>query len=432
MHENDEATPDLPEQAAAPATSKERIASLDLIRGIAVLGILAANIVAFGQPWSAYSWPGGFLTGHDTISDWLWVVQFVLIDGKMRGLFTLLFGAGMALFMERAWSRGEGRSLQARRLAILLVFGLIHFFFIWRGDILVLYSIAGFGTMLFLRKAPGKLLTLGLLGYAVGAVFYALSLGSAYVIADTQFGQAEGMEEARSSIADAKQATLEDDRTEIPIMTEGSYADYVSHNLADHAGDLLDVVFFFVFETVPLMLIGMAFYRYGWFSTAGDVGRRKAWGWALLITGTGLTLALALWVKAAGFTYWGAMSAMSAFSLLPRLSMILGMALLLGLFGNSASGWLVERLSAAGRVAFTNYLGTSVLMMLIFHPWAGGLWGELTRPELYLVVALGWAIMLAWSKPWLARYRYGPLEWLWRCLTYGRLFPLKRDSQREP
>ena len=65
-------------------------------------------------------------------------------------------------------------------------------------------------------------------------------------------------------------------------------------------------------------------------------------------------------------------------------------------------------------------------MMLIFYPWAGGLWGELTRPELYLVVALGWAVMLGWSKPWLARFRYGPLEWLWRCLTYGRLFPLRK------
>ncbi|MCB2052554.1 MAG: DUF418 domain-containing protein, partial [Novosphingobium sp.] len=105
---------------------------------------------------------------------------------------------------------------------------------------------------------------------------------------------------------------------------------------------------------------------------------------------------------------------------------VMGLAAVLAVYGATAQGWLAERLSAAGRMAFSNYLGTSLLMMSIFHPWAGGLWGELTRPELYLVVALGWAVMLMWSKPWLARYRYGPLEWLWRCLTYWQLFPLRR------
>ncbi|WP_338241215.1 DUF418 domain-containing protein [Aurantiacibacter hainanensis] len=419
------ATPDGEPQAVAPVASAERIASLDFIRGFAVLGILAANIVAFGQPWSAYSWPGGFLTPHDATSDWLWVAQFVLVDGKMRGLFTLLFGAGMALFMERAWERGAEVGLQGRRLAWLLLFGLVHFYLIWRGDILILYSISGFASLLFIRMTAGKLLTLGLIGYVIGALIYALAIGSAWLIADTAVGDAAG-EDAQSSIAEAKQANLEDDRVEISIMTEGSYAEFVGHNFSEHLTDPLDTLFLMVFETVPLTLIGMAFYRFGWFSPGGATGKRRAWGWGLLLGGAGLTLLMALWVKDEGFTYWGTVSAMASFSMLPRLPMVIGLALLLALYGNHASGWLAERLSAAGRAAFTNYIGTSVLMMLIFHPWAGGLWGELTRPELYLVVALGWAVMLAWSKPWLARYRYGPLEWLWRCLTYGRLFPLRR------
>lgn len=422
----DKATPDGEARAIAPATGGERIASLDFIRGVAVLGILAANIVAFGQPWSAYAWPDAFLSGHDDTADWLWVAQFVLIDGKMRGLFTLLFGAGMALFMEKAWARGASRSLMVRRLAFLLLFGLVHFFLIWRGDILVLYSVAGFAAMLFLRMSAPRLLTLGLIGYVVGALVYALAIGSAYIIADTAFGQAEGMEEARGSIAEGKQTAIADDQAEIPIMTDGSYADFVAHNFTQHAGDPLNAILLMVFETVPLMLIGMAFYRFGWFGSSADHRKHRAWGWGLFLTGAGLTLWMALWVKAEGFTYWGTLSAMMAFSMLPRLPMILGLALLLTLYGNAASGWLAERISAAGRAAFTNYIGTSVLMMLIFHPWAGGLWGELTRPELYLVVALGWAVMLTWSRIWLAKYRYGPLEWLWRCLTYARLFPLRR------
>ncbi len=422
----EQTTPDGAIEAVVPAGAAQRLGSLDFIRGFAVLGILAANIVAFGQPWSAYSWPDGFLTGHDTAADWLWVAQFVLIDGKMRGLFTLLFGAGMALFMEKAWERGASRTLLARRLIFLLLFGLVHFFLIWRGDILVLYSLAGFATMAFLRWEPRQLLTLGLIGYGMGALFYALAIGSAYFIADTVMGQSAAMEQARVAIDEGKQTAIADDQIEIPIMTEGNYADFVLHNLAEHAGDPVNAVFLMIFETAPLMLIGMAFYRFGWFSPGGATGKRKAWGWAMLLVGGGISLAMALWVKSEGFTYWGTLSAMMAFSMLPRLPMVLGLALLLALYGNHASGWLAERLSAAGRAAFTNYIGTSVLMMLVFHPWAGGLWGELTRPELYLVVALGWAVMLAWSRPWLARYRYGPLEWLWRCLTYGRLFPLRR------
>lgn len=421
-----QATPDDAAEAVAPAKAGERIASLDFIRGFAVLGILAANIVAFGQPWTAYSWPEGFLPGHDETSNWLWVAQFVLVDGKMRGLFTLLFGAGMALFMEKAWERGATRSLLARRLGFLLLFGLIHFFLIWRGDILVLYSIAGFAAMGFLRWKGQQLLTLGLIGYVLGALFYALAIGSAYFIADTAMGQAEGMEEVRASVEAGRMAAIEDDRTEVPIMTEGNYAQYVAHNFSAHATDPINSLFIMVFETVPLMLIGMAFYRFGWFGSGGATGKRKAWAWMMLLGGGALSLWMALWVKAAGFTYWGTLSSMMAFSMLPRLPMILGLSLLLAIYGSAASGWLAERLSAAGRAAFTNYIGTSVLMMLIFHPWAGGLWGELTRPELYLVVALGWAVMLLWSKPWLEKYRYGPLEWLWRCLTYGKRFPLKR------
>ena len=150
------------------------------------------------------------------------------------------------------------------------------------------------------------------------------------------------------------------------------------------------------------------------------------WGWIGIVGGSLLTLFIGLGVTSNGITFWEGIAALTGYLHYPKLPVVLGIAAVLAIHGASASGWLAERLSAAGRAAFTNYLGTSVLMMLIFHPWAGGLWGELSRPELYLVVALAWAVMLLWSKPWLERYRYGPLEWLWRCLTYGKRFPLKR------
>lgn len=148
--------------AIVPVAAGERIATLDFIRGIAVMGILAANIVAFGQPFDAYMYPAAFLTDPADPGGWMWIAQFILIDGKMRGLFTLLFGAGMYLFMEKAWARGATRGLQAWRLMILAVFGMIHFFFIWPGDILFYYALFGFIALACLRWSVKTQLWVGL------------------------------------------------------------------------------------------------------------------------------------------------------------------------------------------------------------------------------------------------------------------------------
>ena len=414
-----------PEQAK-PTGAANRIGSLDFIRGLAVMGILAANIAAFGQPFGAYMWPEAFLTPHGESSDWMWVAQFVLVDGKMRGLFTLLFGAGLYLFMEKAWEPGASRWLQVRRLAWLLVFGAVHFFFIWRGDILVFYAIAGFVAVLCLRWKAKTQFVVGILGYLVGALFLMASIGLGYFVTETSFGEREGMAEVREGFDAGKAAAVADDAAETEILTDGSYADFVAHNFSEHASDPLAGFVLFGFETLPLMLMGMALYRWGLFSGGLRAGRQRLWGWIGVAVGTALTIPIALWAKDTGFTYWGNTSAFMAFSHLPRLPVVLGLAALLALWGSQANGWLARRVSAAGRAAFTNYLGTSVVMILVFHPWAGGLWGDLTRPGLYVIVVLAWVLMLAWSQPWLKRFRFGPLEWLWRCLTYWRLFPLRR------
>ena len=412
--------------APAPIAKTGRLLGLDFTRGIAVLGILAANIIAFGQPFSAYMWPEGFVTPHGDNSGWMWIAQFVLIDGKMRGLFTLLFGAGLVLFMEKAWARGATRWLQARRLGFLLMFGLIHFFLIWRGDILIMYAVAGFIAMACLRWRAKTQLWAGIIGYVVGALLYAAMMGPTYFVADTALGEQEQFAEMRDDLIEGKADELADRETEIAILTEGSYADYVSHTVSQHAVDLKFILTLFMFETLPLMLLGMGLYRMGMFSGELDPGTQRMWGWIGVIAGSLLTLPIAWWVMTSGFTYYGTLAALMGFSPLPRLPVVIGLAALLALWGPVATGWLGQRFIAAGRMAFTNYLGTSVIMMLVFHPWAGGLWGDLNRPQLYVVVLVAWAIMLLWSKPWLERFRYGPLEWLWRCLTYGKLFPLKR------
>ena len=424
-------TPDMggtaTERPQPVAQTGNRIASLDFIRGIAVMGILAANIVAFGQPMSAYMYPDAFLVPHDATDDWLWVAQFVAIDGKMRGLFTLLFGAGMYLFLEKAWARGSGRWLQVRRLLWLGLFGLVHYFFIWKGDILFIYAAAGLIALLFVRMERRNQFVLGAIGYVIGGVLYmGLAAGMTGGMAGTFAQSPEEAAEIRADMIYGKQLELEESLVDAELIGSGDYAGLVAHNFTEHGSDLAFTLLLFWLETLPLMLIGMALYRKGLFSGGIDRGRQARWGWASLALGAALTLWIALMVRGEDYSYYATLSAFIGWAHFPTILMVLGLAALLALWGEKANGWLAERISAAGRAAFTNYLGTSVLMMLVFHGWAGGLFGELTRPWLYAVMAGAWVVMLLWSKPWLDRFRYGPLEWLWRCLTYGRIFPLKR------
>ncbi len=415
------------EGTVAPVAAAQRIDTLDFIRGIAVMGILWANIVAFGQPFEAYMYPAAFRTDPGDPGGWLWITQFVLIDGKMRGLFTLLFGAGMYLFMEKAWARGATWRLQAWRLVILAAFGLFHFFFIWPGDILFFYAAFGLPVLACTGWSAKSQLWTGLVGYMVGVIFYAIAVSLPWAVVDTPFGTSSpDFAEMRAGMIAGIDTTIA--RGAIPgdAIAAGDYGGLLAHRFAEQWYEPWTNLLFFFLESIPLMLIGMALYRMGFFSGTFNRAKMIGWGWAGLIVGALAHLGIALVVKEGGFTFYGTLAGFIAWSPLPRLPMVLGLAALMVVYAPSASGWLGERIRAAGRAAFTNYLGTSILMMFIFHGWALGLFGALNRPQLYLVVLLSWAVMLAWSKPWLDRYNYGPLEWLWRSLTYGRAFPLPR------
>lgn len=414
-----------PDQPSPIAEGGRRIASLDFIRGLAVMGILAANITYFGQPMVAYTWPDGFLVPTGDPDGWMWALQFVLIDGKMRGLFTLLFGAGLYLFLERSWQQGRGRGLQARRLAFLLLFGLIHFFFIWKGDILTGYAMCGLAALLFVKMSARKQLVLGLVGYFLGALAFAGLFGSMHA-ADRMEPADEEAAASQIEMRSMKTDSIADGEIETALISAGDYPGLVAHNFAEHWSDPLTFLLQILFETLPLILIGMALYRMGLFDGRMAPHKLRRWGWIGLLGGAAMSAMIAWWAVGEGLTYFATMLAFIGLAGFANLPMVLGLAALLSLAGARASGWLAERVSAAGRSAFTNYIGTSVVMLFVFHGWAGGLYGELNRPQLYLVVLATWVLILAWSKPWLDRFRYGPLEWLWRCLTYGRSFTLRR------
>ncbi|WP_296674777.1 DUF418 domain-containing protein [Novosphingobium sp.] len=411
-----------------PVTQAERLVSLDFIRGIAVLGIVFANIAAFGQTMMAYIWPPALAEGPTSIDKLFWLIQYILVDGKMRGLFTLLFGAGMMLFMERAWARGATRWLQARRLGWLLLFGLLHLLLLWHGDILHGYAISGIILLAAMKWQPRTKLITGLVLYMLGSLAFGAQMGGSYAASVNPEIAAKLKPEQRKEILGAGERTLAKNAETIALYRDGSFFDVARHMTVDKAGQTLGQSLFFSFmETVPLALMGMALFEMGLFSGGMNAGAMRKWGWAGLIAGSAATLALGLWAYRADFPFMLTLLVFVGASPLPRLAVILGLAALLAQWAPRAvGGALGARLVAAGRMAFSNYLGTSLLLVPIFNGWGLGLFGQFGRVELFGFVLAVWALMLLWSKPWLEHFRYGPLEWLWRCLTYWRIFPLRR------
>jgi uncharacterized protein len=421
---------DIAENRPGPISAAEdRIASLDVVRGVAVLGIVVANIIGLGQPMTAGVWPDAFLSPAGPAADLLWSAQLVLIDGKFRGLFTLMFGAGLALFYRRAWSRGGGYGLVARRLGWLGVFGFAHWALLWRGDILLSYAVAGFVVMWFASWEWQKQLTLGLIGYSVGALIGFASSVPLALAAGGSLSASSGVSEMQRSLRTLEAADLADGQVEAELLRDGDQAGLIAHALSDHLPSLPKETLFGLFEAAPLMLIGMGLLGAGLFDGRIAARRQRMWGWTLWLAGTLATIPIAAWGMARGITYWDSFAALTGWSSLPRLAAAAGLLALLALWAQSATGWLAKRLAAAGRCALTNYIGTSGLALAVFAGWGLGLFGQLTRLELYGIAVLIWIVMLAWPVWWLARYRYGPLEWLWRCLTYGWRFPVRRWSQ---
>lgn len=384
-----------------------RLASLDVMRGVAVLGILLLNMASFGLPEAAYLNPrayGGW-HGMDLAT---WALNFVLFDGKMRGLFSFLFGASMLLVIERAEANGESAaSVHYRRMVWLLAFGLAHLWLVWHGDILAHYALIGmlaFG----LRKLPTeRQLALGVVLVLATTVIFAGLPGAIH--AGHELQELNRMMGVPAAGEIARELAL----------YRGDYAGILRARFAGHAATPLVLLWFFGPETLAYMLFGMAGLRSG--MLRGDWSRERYRRWLLICWGIALPLygALAAYQIAAGFSLFPvALGWMLTVPLRPL--MIAGWACLILLLARPG-GALTERLAAAGRMAFTNYLLTSLICTTLFYGYGFGWFGHLSRWQLYPVVLVIWAMILLWSKPWLARFRFGPFEYLWRSLARGSL-----------
>ena len=414
--------------ATLPSTeTSRRIVTLDIVRGLAVMGILAMNIVAFAMPPQAYINPLAY--GTETAADFaVWAFNFVFVDGKMRGLFSFLFGASMLLVAELAASKGESaKSVIFRRQLWLAVFGLIHFYFIWFGDILFHYALIGMIAFAFRRKAPKALVRWGIAFLILQLVLMAASSGYAHMLADkiaAGTASPDELEAWKSMSRDVAVPSAEKMR-EIMALYLGPWTGIVRYQLTEQATMPLFFTILFGAETLAYMLFGMAGLKSGFLTGEWDNRRYLRWAAVGLAIAIPAYIFIACRVLVDGFTVPGIFTWIMTATVPFRPLMIVAYAGLI-IVATRRGGWLVDRIASAGRAAFSNYLGTSLLMTFIFYGWGLGFFGQLSRAQLWLVVIGAGVLMLAWSKPWLDRFNYGPFEWLWRSLSRWKLQPMRK------
>ena len=400
--------------AAGPTEAGGRIASLDVLRGFALLGILVMNIQLFAMPSAAYQNPTAFgdLAG---INLGVWAFAHVFFSQKFLTLFSMLFGAGVCLFADRIEARG-GRPAKwhYRRMGWLLAFGLAHAYLLWAGDILVTYAICGCLVYLLRRRRPRTLLVAGLASLTATSLLL-VAAGSALTlpgvpdeaISEVERGWKPDAPELEAEVAAYRGGWSEQQ----PVRAEEA--------LGIHLGLL---PFFAIWFCGGLMLIGMALYKWGVLGAARDdrfYGRLASIG---LLAGLPLVAFGMWWNFAGGWAWQRSMffgTLFNSWGCIPVALGYLGLVMLAVRRGFLPG--LQARLAAVGRMAFTNYLLQTVLCTTIFYGHGLGLFGSVERYQQLLIVFAVWALQLWLSPIWMRRYSYGPLEWLWRTLTYGRL-----------
>lgn len=425
---------------AAPVAAAERIASLDVLRGIAILGILVMNIYAFAMPFPAYSNPL-LMGGMEPINLGTWFVTHILFDQKFLSIFAMLFGAGIILMSSRAASKGArpGRIFYRRQFWLVLL-GALHAYFIWFGDILFMYALVGMLAYLFRNRTPATLIIVACCLLPV-AVILGYGLSAQMQAAKAEVAEIETLLQAGEAISEAQQQALDDWQEQRAFMAptaEDIQADLDIH-LGSYAGltawripnamqfQVFGLLIFGVWRVLGLMLIGMALMKIGILDAARSAGFYRTMMVACYGIGLPLTAYSALDLHAHGFDPLYAMGAGSSANYFGSVVVALGhVALVMLLIKTGFVQGMLRRFAAVGRMALSNYLMHSIVLTSVFYGYGLGLYGSIPRFWQMGFVAVLIGLQMLLSPWWLARYQFGPAEWLWRSLTYWARQPMRR------
>ena len=391
------------------APERGRVAALDALRGVAVAGIVPMNVLAFAMPATAYVNPRayGLESGLDAV---LWAVSFVFVEDKFRALFAMLFGAGVAILIERAKARPWAGHFA--RMAALMVIALAHAVLLANNDVLRSYAVVGLVLPLVVAWPVRRLLvaaTLLMTGQFLASLWFAWEwLGvwwqgtnlAALAEAERLFGAdpqviASALERGQESLGERIERRLADPYLQVRAVTAT------------------------IPSTLAAMLIGVALWRNGLLAGRWERARLLRLARRLALFTLAPLIAMAAWSMAS--TYSAIVTAFNALVLSAPFDVLLGIsyaALAMALF---TDGKWTQHWAAVGRMALTNYLATSLIFAGIFAAWGLGLFGAVTRTQALGLGLIPIAAMLLWSPLWLARFKRGPAEWLWRSMAAGRL-----------
>jgi len=426
-----------------PVSASDRISSLDIIRGVALLGILMINIEIFSTPWEYIVNPS-LTNDFEGFNKIVWFIKKYLFEAKMWSLFSMLFGAGAYLLISRAEEKGNGSviaDIYYRRLIFLLLFGLLHAYLIWSGDILYIYAVVGL-FLYPLRKIPLRWMialilalfvinmTLCLITYRNDRLLYQEIL-KIETVARNGIELTKKQQEKLNQWEATESSVVPDPaviRENIKVMSKGSYLKVRQEEKKwvyyMHTELMYNRVFLM---TLIMMLLGMTLMKYGVLSASLS---KEFYIRILLISypvGFILVYLRTHHLIKHGFDLLST-DVDSIVRNLERIAISLGHIGLICLFTKAGIlGWLKKSLAAVGRMAFSNYIMQSVICSLIFFGYGWGLYGKMNLAQQLWVVGVIWFIQLIVSPIWLKYFRFGPLEWVWRSLTYLKKQPFRNE-----
>ena len=402
-----------------PTLGQERIQAIDVLRGVAVLGILVLNIRTFALPGLSYFNPT--IAGvESSFDEWaFWLVQLVG-DQKFMSIFSMLFGAGLVLMADRLLAKGRSpRGVHYQRMAWLLVIGLLHAYLVWYGDILVGYALCGMLVYPLRRLAALWQAVLGIGLLLLGAAIWG---GMGWSM---QFMPADELALLKAQmVAPTPEMLLDESAIKL-----GSWLEQLPYRASE---SVTMQTFIFLTWTLwrasGLMLLGMAMYRWGVFSATRSTGF-----YCLLIivggvSGLALTTCSLELNEAAN---WATLDTMFINAVPGYLGSVLTAFAWVGLIMalcRSGTSLLSRLLAATGRMALTNYIAQSLLCSVVFYGWGLGMYGLLGYAEQWIVIVAIWALELAWSIWWLRHFNYGPLEWAWRSAVRLAPQPMMKEA----
>lgn len=432
---------------ASPVSQQERIVILDALRGIAILGILLMNIPGFALP-EPVIWDPSVLNewGTRNFKTWYFIEWFM--EGSQRALFSMLFGAGIILFITRQEKKVEGlwpADYFFRRQIWLLVFGLFNaFVLLWFWDILFHYACLGMIAYSFRRLSSKALIIAAFICLILMTVRENVDAyrdrkmifkGEMIAKLDTTATKlTDKQKEALSAMTGFKEkstpeAKLKKMNSSLDVV-RGNYSEFYHYQSDRSLRGEINYLYFGGWDILVFMFFGMAFFKSG--VMLGQASTKIYWG--MLIGGLGLGLILSYfrlqplidfkfnqfnYTKNVRFEYYELSRTLRAIG-------IFGLIMLL--FKSGWCKWFFQLMRPVGQMAFTNYLMQSLLVGLYFYGIGFGMFGKLQRFEIYYVVAVTWIVEIIWSHIWLKYFRFGPLEWCWRSLTYWKIQPFLKNN----